>query len=114
MGRRLKFTVDDVQSLIDYYFATTKKYEYTVTGIAMLFGTKQLMYDYEKLPGFSEIIRAAKLRVENDYEICMKIKGGAGNIFALKNFGWTDQPPQSEKNGDYAAAFEKLIDKLPG
>ena len=91
MARPLKYTVEDVQNLIDDYFDNTPKDEYTITGIALLFGSRQLLIDYEKRDEYSDIIRNAKLKVENSYEKALRGKFFAGAIFALKNFGWSDK-----------------------
>ncbi len=91
VGKPLKFTIEDVENIISQYFDETPESEYTVTGLALLFGSKQLLADYEKRDGYSEIIRKAKLRVENSYEKDLKSKGSTGAIFALKNFGWSDK-----------------------
>ena len=91
MARPLKYTVEDVQNLIDDYFEDTPKDEYTITGLALIFGSRQLLIDYESRPDYSAIIKNAKLRVENSYEKELRSKNPTGAIFALKNFGWSDK-----------------------
>ncbi len=91
VGRPLKFTPESLQMIIDTYFETTLIGEYTITGLALLVGSKQLIQDYEKRKDFSEIVKRAKLMVENDYELSLRKNGKAGDIFGLKNFGWKDQ-----------------------
>lgn len=100
-GRPRKFkNVDDLQALIDAYFADCdeNKIPYTITGLALSMGTWRIvLLDYEAgkydEPGqkFSNTIKLAKAKVENYAE--QKLFGGcaaAGPIFALKNFGWKD------------------------
>jgi len=74
--------------------------EYTVTGLALSIGaSKQLLDDYQKREGFKEIVKEAKLIVENAYEISLRRHGRSGDIFALKNFGWTDRTEQDITSG---------------
>ena len=91
MARPLKYTVDEVTAIIDDYFSGIPESEYTITGLALLFGSRQLLIDYEKRDEYSDIIRNAKLKVENSYEKELRGKFFAGAIFALKNFGWSDK-----------------------
>jgi len=87
----LKFTPDSLQKVIDKYFKDTPFEEYTITGLALKIGSKQLIQNYEKRENFTEIIHIAKLMVEHSYEMSLRKNGNAGNIFALKNFGWKDE-----------------------
>ena len=90
-GRPLKFsTPADLQKVIDKYFKSTSHEQYTITGLALEVGSKQLIQDYEDREGYKEIIHRAKLIVENAYEIALRKHGRSGDIFALKNFGWHD------------------------
>lgn len=91
VGKPLKYTPESLQKIIDDYFKTTPITEYTITGLALKIGSRQLIQDYEKRKGFTEIIRFAKLIVENAYELSLRKTGRSGDIFALKNFGWKDQ-----------------------
>ena len=78
--------------LIDSYFRETEVEKYTVTGLALHCGTsRQTMDRYLKIKGFSKIIKHAKTKVEHSYELSLRRSGKAGDIFALKNMGWSDQ-----------------------
>ncbi|HPQ09886.1 MAG TPA: terminase small subunit [Bacillota bacterium] len=92
-GRPLKFqSVEELQAGIDKYFAETPKDEWTVTGLALaLDTTRELFLDYKDKPQFSDSISKAYLKVHNSYEIGLRKRGNAGDIFALKNFGWKDK-----------------------
>ena len=90
-GKPLKYTPQSLRKIITDYFRTTPQEEYTVTGLALKIGSRQLIQDYEKREKFSEIIKEAKLIVENAYELSLRKSGKSGDIFALKNFGWRDQ-----------------------
>lgn len=65
----------------------------TITGLCYFldFESRQSFYDYEKRPGFSYIIKKARLLVENRYEKALANQQVAGAIFALKNMGWSDR-----------------------
>ena len=91
MARPLKYTVEDVERIINQYFSITPENEYTITGLALLFGSRQSLIDYENRDDYSDIIKTAKLRVENSYEKQLRGKNSVGAIFALKNFGWRDK-----------------------
>ena len=91
-GRPLKYkTREDVAKTIQKYFDKTEDGELSVTGLALIFGSKQLLQDYQKRKEFSDIIIYAKLVIENSYERDLRRNGRSGDIFALKNFGWKDQ-----------------------
>jgi len=99
-GRPLKFpTPNDLQIAVDVYFKQTPFEKWTVTGLALILGTKQLVQHYEKREGYEEIIRIAKLRIENSYETDLRIKHPTGPIFALKNFGWKDKQEVEHSGG---------------
>jgi len=65
----------------------------TVTGLCLYLGfaALQSLDDYcKKGPDFAEIIKRAKLRVQNRYEKNLHGEKPTGSIFALKNMGWKD------------------------
>lgn len=94
-GAPLKFeTPDDLKKVLQAYFDETEPAEYTVTGLALKVGSKQLLNDYEERDGYSSLVKEAKLIVENGYEIDLKKFGRTGTIFALKNFNWKDKTEQ--------------------
>lgn len=64
----------------------------TITGLVLFCGyaDRRSFYDLEKVPRYTHIIKTARTRIENNYEELMQTVGGAGPIFALKNFGWVD------------------------
>lgn len=93
VGRPLKWeTVEALQQEVDSYFATTPMNIWTITGLALALGTdRTTLINYSDRAEFFDTINTAKLMVENAYEIDLREKGHAGNIFALKNFGWKDK-----------------------
>jgi hypothetical protein len=66
----------------------------TITGLILYIGfeSRSTFYEYEKKVEFSNIIKRASLRVENEYEKALRNdKQATGSIFALKNMGWSDK-----------------------
>ena len=92
VGKPLKFaTPEKMRVAIDAYLERTPEDELTVTGLALAIGTnRQVLMDYEKREGYAPIVKVAKCIIENSYEIALRKRGKAGDIFALKNFGWKD------------------------
>lgn len=92
-GRPLKFkSVEELQQKIDAYFNSTPKDEWTITGLALaLDTTRELFLEYKDRPEFADSISKAYMMVHNSYELGLRKRGNAGDIFALKNFGWKDK-----------------------
>lgn len=83
---------EQVQVLIDLYFASTPESEWTITGLALALDTfRSTLIDYEEKDEFYYTIKKAKEKVHNSYEKDLRAKGRSGDIFALKNFGWSDK-----------------------
>lgn len=95
-GRPLKFkTPEELQSKIDVYFNSTPKEEWTITGLALELDTDRFtLIHYEERPEFVDAVKRAKLKVEHAYELRLIKRGNGGDIFALKNFDWTDKSEQ--------------------
>jgi hypothetical protein len=103
MARPYKFTnARKLKDDIDKYFNTTSEEQWTVTGLCMtLECDRETILNYEKLYDNEEhsekvgqdiirLIKNARMKVHNGYEIDLRKRGGSGAIFALKNFGWKD------------------------
>lgn len=93
-----------MQAALDTYFTKCKEESIplTITGVALALGfeSRQSFYDYEENPAFSYIIKQARLRVENGYELSLRSVNVAGSIFALKNMGWKDKT-EVDQNVDF-------------
>jgi len=65
----------------------------TISDLVIFLGfcDRHSFYDYEKRPEFAHAIKKARAFIEREYESLLKLGNPAGPIFALKNFGWTDQ-----------------------
>jgi len=83
---------EELKTLIDNYFDSTPDNEITLTGFCIALDTnKQTVANYQDKPEFKHIIEMAKLKIEHSYEKSLRRNGRSGDIFALKNFGWSDK-----------------------
>jgi hypothetical protein len=91
-GRPLKYAnCVELQLWIDTYFSQTSEEDWTTSGLALFLDTtRETLMDYQHRDEFSDAIKRAKLKVQTAYEKDLRHKGRAGDIFALKNFGWKD------------------------
>jgi hypothetical protein len=96
-GRPLKFkTPEELEERINDYFDTRTKQDrrYTVAGLCRwLKCGRDLLIDYDKKDQFSDTIKDAKLRIEEQLEeVLISGQPCTGIIFNLKNnFGWRDR-----------------------
>lgn len=96
---------EELLEKVEQYFETTLTDEITITGLCLFLGIhKDTLYEYNKRDGFSDIVKMARLRVENAYEISLRKNGRTGDIFALKNFGWTDKQ-EIEHSGELGVSI---------
>ena len=95
IGRPRKWnTPEELQKEIDEYFRVCAENDIplTITGLALaLDTTRETLMDYQNNDEFSYTVKRAKLYIENAYEQRLIANGRAGDIFALKNFGWKDK-----------------------
>jgi hypothetical protein len=113
IGRPLKIeTPEQMKKILNEYFETTEENKLTITGLCLALGLdKSTFYDYEKREEFKEIVRQARLIVENSYEISLRENGRTGDIFALKNFGWRDKVEYEDTNNKNGV-MEDLVEAL--
>lgn len=117
IGRSLKFkSTRELQKRIDAYFAECEKTgePLTVTGLALALDTsRETLLNYQKRDGYGDIVRRAKMRIENAYEKRLIARGNGGDVFALKNFGWRDKAEREiEINGN--VSLEQKLRELDG
>jgi len=92
IGRPCKYkSPEQLLDAVAKYFDETPQNELTVTGLALVVGSKQLLQDYQKRKGYSDVIIRAKLLIEENYEKKLLGNTATGAIFALKNMGWSDK-----------------------
>ena len=85
----------DFDAKVDEFFAycAADGQPVTWTGLALYLGfsSRQSIDEYMQYEGFSDPVRKAKARVENEYEKRLHGNSPTGSIFALKNMGWSDR-----------------------
>ena len=89
---------EQMQIAIDAYFDSCTKDDgetpVTITGLALALGftSRQALNNYENYsPEFFDTVKGAKSLVEMAYEHRLIKRGNGGDIFALKQFDWTDK-----------------------
>ena len=113
VGRPLKIeTPKQMEDILNEYFSTTEESKITITGICLALNLdKKNFYEYEKREGYEDIVKRARMIVENSYEISLRENGRTGDIFALKNFGWRDKV-EYEDSGNKNGVIEDLVEAL--
>lgn len=80
--------------MVDEYFTLKEELNLPATwsGLALYLGfaSRDSLNDYKEKPGFSDSVKKALLRIEQNYEANLFGRNPTGSIFALKNFGWKD------------------------
>lgn len=96
-GRPRKISSPEVfDALVDDYVSKCQKNEEPILLLGMclhlgLYG-KEALYEYGCYDGFSQSVKRARAIVEHEYEKRLNTTTStAAPIFALKNFGWSDQ-----------------------
>jgi hypothetical protein len=113
VGRPPMFkTPEELQAKIDSYFEENKEAkEYTISGLVLHLGfeNRNSMYDYERKPEFTSILKKARNRIENRIETLMlygkqnKDFNLAGGMLWLKTHaGYTDRQVDKGDNVDIA------------
>lgn len=91
-GRPLKYTKEELETLIESYFLETHIYNQTITGLALHLDTsRETLMNYEERDDFFATIKKAKDRIEHAYEMRGLKVGNAFDIFRMKNMGWKDR-----------------------
>jgi len=114
-GSRFFKTPDDFRSKIASYFRNIEEDKLTRSGLLLhLDMSKSKFKEYLLAPGYSEIAEMAMLRIENIYESSLRAQGGPANIFALKQFGWTDKIEQLNIGNNGNPVYNKVIREVVG
>lgn len=109
MSEKAYKTPQEMEKILNKYFEETPNNRLTITGVYLALGiAKETFYKYDKLPEFSKITKKARMLVENSYELSLRESGRTGDIFALKNFGWTDKT-ETEISGEGFNGFLKSL-----
>lgn len=119
-GRPLKFkSVEELQNKIDAYFeyCDSNNKPYTVSGLALALDTDRItLIRYEERDEFSNTIKRAKQKVENQFEeraICGEYNPTMAIFLMKNNFKYEDKVQQEVKVTERTKA-EKLSDELFG
>ena len=117
-GRPLKFqTPEELQEKVDLYFEKCDKTgePYAITGLALALDTdRATLCNYGNREEYADIIFRAKLRVEHAYELRLIDKGRSGDIFALKNFNWTDRQEVDNNITLSKSPVDELVESIKG
>lgn len=115
-GRPRKWqTPRELQKAVDAYFddRDDRRKPYTITGLtlALGFNSRQSLLDYAKKEEFMDIIKTAKMKVEEYYEESLHREAHiSGIIFGLKaNFGWEDKTQIDHTSGGEALKLPNQI-----
>lgn len=111
-GRPAKFEdAEELSDCIESFFEECKELAspITMTGLALGLGfcDRQSLYDYQKKPEFSCLIKRALLMVENSYEKRACENNATGPIFVLKNMGWSDKTEVQSTNVNLNADLDE-------
>ena len=103
-----------LQEKIDAYFEKCREDDepVTITGLALALNmTRESLLRYDKDDACFEMIKEARLRVQNAYEKRLIKRGNTGDVFALKTFGWSDKP-EAEKKVQIKTALVSFGDEI--
>lgn len=110
----LKFrSAKELQRTIDAYFEACHEDDepVTITGLALALNvSRETLRDYSADDAFYALIKQAKLRVQHAYEKRLIKRGNTGDVFALKNFGWSEKT-DAGKNIDLKTALVAFSDE---
>ena len=100
-GRPRKYaSPEEFRYAVDWYEARCIEDEepLTITGLvlALGFANHSSLYHYGKYEGFEDEASRARMLVEHSWEKRLCGPHVSGPIFALKQFKWTDKPPQDK------------------
>ncbi len=102
---------DDPQAFsdaVEQYFIDNQLPTWTGLALHLGFASRDSLNDYKKKEGFSDPIKRALLRIEQNYELALFSKNPTGPIFALKNFGWKDkQEIETEHKGGISIEWKE-------
>lgn len=116
-GRPLLFkNKEELQEKIDEFFLPFETWEEdtkrcTITRLAVHLDTsRKTLVEYEWKDEFSNTVKKAKDKVEQYYEDRLIDRGNWGDIFAMKNLGWTDRTEVDNTNKNLNVEIDKDSD----
>ena len=113
VGRPRKYkTNEELEKIVKEYFDSRPEIEWTVTGLAMALDmSRQDLINYGNREEYFDTIKKAKDKVQESYEKSLRKTGRTGDIFALKNFGWTDKQEVESENKNINMTYEEYLSK---
>jgi len=102
----------ELRKAIEDYFNTSSLKSMSGLTLALGFQDRDALLSYEKKGEFSGTVKWARLKVAQYYEEqAQQVKNPSFQIFALKNFGWSDKQ-EIEHSGKIEGVI-RLPNKLP-
>ena len=108
-------TEEDMKKAIDKYFKNCESRDvpYTMAGLAVALDIdRQTLYNYEKKDKFFGIVKKARDKIEQAWEEHAFMKGNAGCIFVMKNYGYTDKQEVAVEHSNFDEVLGKFVGKL--
>lgn len=107
----------ELQDKVDEYFKYCEDYEKhpTIAGLAYYTGvSRQTIYNYSYKDEFFDIIKKARDYIMMGLEETAIVKGNAGTIFVMKQYGYRDRQEVEAniKASDFTEALGRFTDKL--
>lgn len=118
MGRPVLWeTPEALQEKVNEYFTycDTNGRPPTIAGLAYYLDVdRQTIYNYGKKEDFFDIIKKARNRIMMYLEENAVMGAGAGTIFVMKQYGYTDKQEVDTNiiSNDFKQAFDRFVDKL--
>ena len=105
-----------LQKLIDEYYAIceSKEKPMTIAGLGVHLGVnRQTIYNYSYKDDFFDTIQKARDKILAYYEEQAIVRGSAGTIFLMKNYGYTDRTEIGlDSNKEAVEAIKAMGDVL--
>lgn len=106
-----KYTkLSEMEEVINKYFDETDEEMVTISGLCLALGIqKSTLYHYATIEPFKDLVNMARLAIEHSYELSLRKNGRTGDIFALKNFGWTDKAEGEDSSQQDLSVTVKVV-----
>ena len=120
-GRPYAFdNAEELQKAIDAYFKSCEESgePLSITGLCLALDVDRktlINYVKDKNSDRKEMIKPilmAKLKIEHAYELRLIDKGRSGDIFALKNFDWTDRQEIDNTVSFKEGKLDEILEEL--
>lgn len=121
MARPMKYTLDELENMLDDYFSdrldTDKKVNFcSIRDLCNFLDIDtQTLYRWENKPGYSDIVKKARNKIIAVWEQQLMLPGRntTGAIFYLKNFGDMADRVEHKHTGQVEHKHSAKLDDLP-